>query len=184
MNYYIYNDHIKDDRQFFKQIKEFYEGVECVILSYYSNLILKKKREASNEIERIEKLKRERIKIRIKHTYSQEFIKYHSDNSFKYLGLIYSDDNKKKIINKKTNYVLGTQGQLRFKDLNGEPNNIQEINVIPDLMNITYEQVKRIDGFLASLREYWKENHYKWLFRPKLKKKINYSEEFKIINSI
>ena len=164
-------DHIKDDRQLTKKVKEFYEAIENLIILYYSELILEKRREVSNEDDRIEKLKNERVKIRIKHSYYQEFIKYHAENLFKYLGIIYSGDNKNKIINKNTNYVLRTGGQLRFKDLEGEPRNIKEVNVIPDLLDITPEQIEKIDYFLASLRQYWKDNHYKWLFRPKIEKK-------------
>ena len=176
-------DHFKDDRQLYKQIKEFYEGIECLILSYSSDLILKIRREATIDPERIETLKYNRIKKRIKHSYFQEFIRYNSKDCFKYLGLVYSGDNKRKIINKATNYVLGTEGHLGFKDLNGDPNKIPEIKVIQDLLNITSEQIKMIDEFLSSLREHWKEIHYAWLFRPELKKKIDYSEEFRKIYS-
>jgi len=176
-------DHFKDNRQLRQQVNDFYEAIEYLIFSYYSNLNLKKRMENKNNSEVKENLRNTRVKIRIKHAYYTRFIKYRSEILFRYLGMVYSNDKEDKIINMNSEYVLLSDGQVRFKDPEGNPNNLNELNVVSNPLNIKKEEIKRIYAYLDTLRKYWEEKHYKWLFRPKLKPNLNFFEEFKVVGT-
>ncbi len=176
-------DHFKDDHQLRQQANDFYEAIEYLIFSYYSNLNLKVRIENTNNNEIKENLRNTRVKIRIKHAYYKRFIKYRSESLFRYLGMVYSKDNEDSIINMNSEYVLLSDGQVRFKDPEGDPNNLKELNVVSNPLNIKKEEIKRIYTYLGTLRNYWEEKHYKWLFRPKLKPNLNFFEEFKAIGT-
>lgn len=172
-------ERIKDDRQLYKQVKDYYEAIEYLVFTYYAVFWLKKEEEKSTNNEIILKLKAERVKIRIKRAYFMQFVKSYSDSFFKYLGMVYSGDNKSSIINMNSEFILNIGGQLRYKDLEGDPNNLKEINVVAKISRITEEEYGKINAFLETLRMFWKIRYYKWLFRPKLKENIDFPNKFK-----
>lgn len=172
-------ERIKDDRQLYKQVNDYYEAIEYLVFSYYADLWLKKEKEKPTNNEIKLKLKTERVKIRIKSDYSMQFVKYHSDSFFKYLGMVYSDDNKNSIINMNSDFILDTGGQLRYKDLEGDPNNLKGINVVAEVSQMTGEEYGKINAYLETLRIFWKTRYYKWFFRPKLKESIDFPDRFK-----
>ena len=172
-------ERIKDDRQLYKQVEDYYEAIEYLVFSYYADSWLKKEQEKSTNSKIKLKLKTERVKIRIDRAYFMQFVKSHSDSFFKYLGMVYSDDNKNSIINKNSEFILNIGGQLRYRDLEEDPNKLKGTNVVAEVSRITEEEYGKINAFLETLRTFWKIRHYKWLFRPKLKESIDFPNRFK-----
>ena len=76
-------------------------------------------------------------------------------------------------------FILNIGGQLRYKDLEEDPNKLKGTNVVAEVSRITEEEYGKINAFLETLRMFWKIRYYKWLFRPKLKENIDFPNKFK-----
>ena len=94
--------------------------------------------------------------------------------------MVYSGDNKNSVLNMNSEFILDTGGQLRYKDLEGDPNKLKGINVVAEVSRIKEEEeYGKINAFLETLRTFWKIRYYKWFFRPKLKENIDFPNRFK-----
>lgn len=148
-------DHFKDDRLLFRQVQEFYEDIEGLIYSYC--LIYKSEEESP-----IKNPKQQNTFY--SHKIKQNFEKYSN-----YLGLTILEEANRYYYCNISDFDLGDDGILHYNH-EGEDRD--------DVINPHHpssEEVNVIDEYLKMLRNYWERNYSKPLFRPKLKKKNDFS---------
>jgi len=148
-------DHFKDDRLLCRQVQKFYEDIEELIYSYY--LIYK-----SGEEKPIENPKQQ-------NTYYNYKIKQNFEKYCNYLGLTMLEEVDSYYYCNKSDFDLGNNGVLYYN--HGGEDRDSVIN--PHHPSSKYISV--LDEYLKTLRNYWERNYSKPLFRPKLKKKIDFS---------
>ena len=151
-------DHFKDDRRLTKQVQEFYNDIEKLILSIY-----KKTNQPNPNMVLIETLK-----FVGEPDYQKAKVKQSFDEFSKYLGLTkieYKDHRTHNVVDAYINregFILVEDGWLKEKVFQAEDRFI--------IGSFTFQEsvITEIKGYLEILRNYWGKNYSKLFFRPKL----------------
>ena len=166
-------DHFKDDRRLTKRIQEFYNDIENLIYSNYKYHIIDKEEETqvidSNSKEELVKIYR-RYR-RENYTY-RGFIKQKFDEYSRYRGITYRPQSGQEYIINNTDLYLLPEGRVNREIITNKVFQLE--NITKDYLNIQFSEIEVITKFLDSLKEHWKNNYGKKLFRPELKSKIDF----------
>lgn len=147
-------DHFKDDRLLFRQVQEFYEDIERLMYTYC--FIHESEKEPS-------------IKHPIqKNNYYDCKVKQNFEKYSNYLGLTMLESDDFYYYYNPTNLYLRSDGVL-YHDYG------EDSDEVFNPYHISSEDVNVMEKYLKTLRNYWERNYSKPLFRPKLKKKIDFS---------
>jgi hypothetical protein len=166
---FIIWDHFKDDRLLKKEVQEFYGDIENLIYTQiqieYYKIIEKKQIEDTHE----KLVNKTRNKDIIQNSYLKTKVLQNFEKYSNYLGLTIDKENLAYL--NSTIYVMTYNGLLKKRDF--EKNNVNQ--VIGSFTDINNEEISDIEKYLNSLRFYWNKKYYRFLFRPKLVQKINFS---------
>ena len=161
-------DHFKDDRRLTREVQEYYESLEQIIVVNIN------KARIQNEGEKLEILN--------EFEYYQSFAKTRFEECSKYLGLMIGKarDNRYDFLNAyktKSGFLLIEDGHLLFRDPNRyKSEGIFELHTVGNEKYLHKHEVNYINSFFLDLRTHWKEKYSKKFFRPKLKQNFDFNE--------
>ena len=152
-------DHFRDDRLLVKQVQAFYEDIEHFLYTFIQYCY---------DRSRFTRLK----------SYYEGKIKQNFERYSNYLGLSMVEENGEIFYYNISDYILQKSGGLYHKVRPGEDFfNEQSIIVHEDYPANFGRQnaiIESVNEFLKGLRDYWNKFYYKFLFRKKIKTKLNY----------
>lgn len=159
-------DHFKDDRRLTKEVQEYYEHIENFLATY-----IKIRQHQGNHDE---------ASIYIaEFEYFRSIVKQRLPDFSKYLGLILGKSRDRRYQDEdayltKIGHVLVENGNLLFRDptILGS----YEKHAIGNSQNLRRSEIPNIDNFFSDLRGHWQKFYHKTIFRPKLKKRINFHD--------
>ena len=155
-------DHFKDDRQLTRNVQEFYETIEKLIITYHRHRYYQPKDKELGS------------KLFGEYSYYRSKVKQRMEEFSSYLGFTLSKGkgHGTEIL---TAYMIKTGEKLL------EDGNITYVHtdfkdrlVVGNSTRLYKEEVEKIDEFLKELRDNWKEKYHKKLFRPKIKKIVDF----------
>lgn len=169
--FFIIWDHIKDDRILSMEVQEFYEDIEMLIytnlqVEYYESL---QEKEEKIDADEITKLKKNKNRDVIQKNYLTTKIKQHFKLYSQYLGLTINKDDSAYLNG--TIFILKQDGILLKRNIES---NTEEM-IFTNYTDIKQAQITEILNYLNSLRFYWGKKYRKFIFRPGISQKIDFS---------
>lgn len=163
-------DHFKDDRQLTKEVQEYYEHIEKFVTSYI-------------ELGQLQGEHNDKSKFLAEFEYFKSIVRQRFNDFSKYLGLTIGNSRDSRYKDKvayitKIGHVLIEDGNLLYRDpsLHGT----YERHAIGNRSNLRRSEIPTIDNYFSDLRGHWQKFYHKTIFRPNLKKRINFSDFIKI----
>jgi hypothetical protein len=158
-------DHFKDDRQLTKEVQDYYEHLENFLASFVKLAQTKEDNEAKSM-------------ALAEFNYYKSVVKDRFVDFSKYLGLTLgkSHDNRYKNDDSyitKSGHVLVENGNLLLRD--SKMGNYER-HAIGNATILRKSEIPKIDMFFSDLKGHWQKFYHKSIFRPKLKKRVNFND--------
>ena len=159
-------DHFKDDRQLTKEVQEYYEHIENFLASH----IKLGQNQEDNEAKSM---------CLAEFNYFKSVLKDRFVDFSKYLGLTLGKSRDNRYQNDdayitKSGHVLVENGNLLLRDSEIKP--AYERHAIGNATILRRSEIPKIDTFFSDLRGHWQKFYHKSIFRPKLKKRVNFND--------
>ena len=169
-------DHFKDDRLLTKRVKAFYKNIEDLVYSYYVMKLSQEKFSKNCENNAIEDFY---FKFKKDNVFFRGIINQTFEDYSKYIGLTYYNKPSSYCV-RNYNFLIDSTGAF-YKLVSKLPQS--EIgteycfydNQLKRVV-ISKENIEIINQFFKILRDHWKKYYYKFIFRKKLKPKVDFSK--------